>query len=471
MIETFQNLFRIPDLRKRIIFTFLLLAVYRVGAQIPTPGIDAVALQEFFKRYAEQGVLGFVNLFSGGALEKCTIFALGIMPYITASIIMQLLGVVWPYIQKLQKEGGAEGRKKIIQYSRYLTIFICLIHSSGISIWLKSLVSPSGKRIVENPGLFYHLSVVIVLTAGATFIMWLGEQITARGIGNGISIMIFSGIVVGLIPAIIKTTKQVLDGTLSPFVVLLLVALMVGVVACIVYFERSQRKIPIQHAKRMVGRRMVAGQTVYLPLKLNPGGVMPIIFAVALLGVPQALLNLAFLQKFSAIKAVSAYFGYGTLTYLFLYAAMIALFTYFYTSIVFNPEDLADNLKKTGGFIPGIRPGKSTSDYLYKTLNRLLFAGAVYLVLVAVLPVILISGIPLHHIWLIGPKIGDVLQALHLSWITSGFNLNFYFGGTSLLIVVGVSMDTVQQVESQLIMRHYDGFSKKTRIRGRQARW
>jgi preprotein translocase subunit SecY len=469
ILETFQNLFKIPDLRKRIIFTFLMLAVYRIGAQIPTPGINALALQEFFKQYAESGMLGFVNLFSGGALEKCTIFALGIMPYITASIIMQLLGVVWPYIQKLQKEGGAEGRKKIIQYSRYLTIFICIIHSAGISVWLKNLYAPStGQPVVANPGVFYHFTVIIVLTAGAVFIMWLGELITARGLGNGISLMIFSGIAVGLIPAVIKTVRQVLEGNMSIFVVLLLLVLMVGVVAGIVYFERAQRKIPIQHAKRMVGRRMMSGQTVYLPLKLNPGGVMPIIFAVALLGVPGTVLKASFLQKFEFIKELSTYFNYGTLTYLFGYTALIGLFTYFYVSIVFNPEDLADNLKKSGGFIPGIRPGKSTSDYIYRTLNRLLFAGSIYLMLVAVLPVILISGFPIHHIWGIGPKINDILTLLHLNWITQGFNLNFYFGGTSLLIVVGVAMDTVQQVESQLVMRHYEGFSRKTRIRGRR---
>lgn len=468
IVETFQNLFKIPDLRKRIIFTFLMLAVYRVGAQIPTPGINALALQELFKQYFESGVLGFVNIFSGGALERCTIFALGIMPYITASIIMQLLGVVWPYIQKLQKEGGAEGRKKIIQYSRYLTIIICIIHSAGISVWLKGLVSPSQQRVVENPGLFYHLTVIIVLTAGAVFIMWLGEQITARGIGNGISLMIFAGIAVGLIPATIKTGQQVFEGNLSVFVVLFLVVMMVAVVAGIVYFERAQRKIPIQHAKRMVGRRMMSGQTVYLPLKLNPGGVMPIIFAVALLGIPPVILGLPFLQKIAVFKEAAAYFNYGTLTYIAGYAALIGLFTYFYVSIVFNPEDLADNLKKSGGFIPGIRPGKSTSDYIYKTLNRLLFAGAIYLILLAVLPVILISGLPLHHLWGIGPKIGEILTTLHLNWVTQGFNLNFYFGGTSLLIVVGVAMDFVQQIESQLIMRHYEGFSRKTRIRGRR---
>jgi preprotein translocase subunit SecY len=468
VIEAFQNLFKIPDLRKRIIFTFLLLAVYRVGAQIPTPGINATALQAFFQQY-QSGVLGFVNLFSGGALARCTIFALGIMPYITAQIIFQLLGVVWPYIEKLQKEGGAEGRKKITQYTRYLTIFICVVQALGISFWLKTLVSPKGQKIVENPSLGYHIMTVIILTAGATFVMWLGEQITARGVGNGISLMIYAGIVVGLVPAIIKTLQQVQQGSLSVFVVLLLLAFMVAVVAFIVYFERAQRKIPIQYAKRMVGRRMVGGQAVYFPLKLNPGGVMPIIFAVSLLAVPQTLFNLPALAKFGFIKTLESYMGYGTLTYLALYGIMIVLFTYFYVSIVFNPEDLADNLKKFGGFIPGIRPGKSTSDFLYRSLNRLLFAGSIYLVLVALLPVMLISGFPLQHVWGIGPSIENTFKALHFDWILRGFNLNFYFGGTSLLIVVQVAMDTIQQVESQLVMRHYDGFSRRTRVRGRRG--
>jgi preprotein translocase subunit SecY len=427
-----------------------------------------MALQEFFKQY-ESGVLGFVNLFSGGALSRCTIFALGIMPYITAQIIFQLLGVVWPYIEKLQKEGGAEGRKKITQYSRYLTIFICVVQSLGISFWLKNLISPSGKKIVENPTLGYHILTVIVLTAGATFVMWLGEQITARGVGNGISLMIYAGIVVGLVPAIMKTFEQVRNGAISPFVVILLVAFMVAVVAFIVYFERAQRKIPIQYAKRMVGRKMVGGQAVYFPLKLNPGGVMPIIFAVSLLAVPQTVLKFPMLTKYEFVRNLDAYMSYGTLTYLLMYALLIVLFTYFYTSIVFNPEDLADNLKKFGGFIPGIRPGKSTSDFLYRSLNRLLFAGSVYLVLVALLPVILISGFPLQHLWGMGPGIENVFKAIHIDWILRGFNLNFYFGGTSLLIVVGVAMDTIQQVESQLIMRHYEGFSRRSRIRGRRS--
>jgi preprotein translocase subunit SecY len=468
VIEAFQNIFRIPDLRKRLLFTFGLLAVYRVGSQIPTPGIDAVALQEFFKQYAQAGVLGFVNLFSGGALERCTIFALGIMPYITASIIMQLLGVVWPYIEKLQKEGGAEGRKKIVQYSRYLTIFICVVQSMGISFWLKQLVSPSGKRVVENPSLAYHILTVIILTAGSTFIMWLGEQITARGIGNGISLMIYAGIVVGLIPAVVQTFEQVSRGDVSIFVVLLLVAFMLAVVGFIVYFERAQRKIPIQYAKRMVGRRMVGGQAVYFPLKLNPGGVMPIIFAVSLMAVPQTILQLPALAQYEWARTLNAYFNYGTLTYLALYALLIVLFMYFYVSIVFNPEDLAENLKKFGGFIPGIRPGKSTSDFLYRSLNRLLFAGSIYLILVALIPIILISGFPLQHIWGVGPSIENALKFIRLDWILRGFNLQFYFGGTSLLIVVGVAMDTLQQVESQLVMRHYEGFSRKTRIRGRR---
>lgn len=469
MIEAFQNIFRIPDLRKRVIFTFLLLAVYRVGAQIPTPGIDALALQEFFKQYAS-GVLGFVNLFSGGALARCTIFALGIMPYITASIIFQLLGVVWPYIEKLQKEGGAEGRKKITQYTRYATILICIVQAAGISVWLKNLVAPgTGHRIVPNPGLWYHISVVIILTAGSVFVMWLGEQITARGIGNGISLMIFAGIVVGLVPAIVKTFRKWAQGDLNLFVIVILMAFMLAVVAFIVYFERAQRKIPIQYAKRMVGRRMVGGTAVFFPLKLNPGGVMPIIFAVSLLAVPQTVLQLPALSQYEWARTLASYFGYGSLTYLALYAVLIVLFAYFYISIVFNPDDMADNLKKYGGFIPGIRPGKSTSDFLYRSLNRLLFAGSIYLVIVALLPVMLISGLPLQHIWGIGPSIENFLKAAHFDWILRGFSLDFYFGGTSLLIVVGVAMDTLQQIESQLVMRNYEGFSRRSRLRGRRG--
>jgi preprotein translocase subunit SecY len=305
-----------------------MLAVYRVGAQIPTPGIDALALQDFFQQYAS-GVLGFVNLFSGGALSRCTIFALGIMPYITSSIIFQLLGVVWPYIEKLQKEGGAEGRKKIVQYTRYLTIFICVVQALGISAWLKNLVSPGGIKIVNDPGVWYHLSVVIILTAGSVFVMWLGEQITARGIGNGISLMIYSGIVVGLVPAVIKTFQKMWDGEIHFLVVSILLIFMVAVVAFIVFFERAQRKIPIQYAKRMVGRRMVGGTSVYFPLKLNPGGVMPIIFAVSLMAVPQTVLSLPVLSKYEWAQNLNAYFGYGSLTYLALYGILIILFAYF----------------------------------------------------------------------------------------------------------------------------------------------
>ncbi len=331
------------------------------------------------------------------------------------------------------------------------------------------MVRSWGTKIVENPTIFYHLTVVIVLTAGATFIMWLGELITARGIGNGISMMIFASIAVGFIPAIIQTAQQVVQGQISIFVVLLLLAFMVAVIAFIVYFERAQRKIPIQHAKRIVGRKMLGGQAVYFPLKLNPAGVMPIIFAVSLLAVPQTILQLPAFQQITWLKAFEAYMTYGTMTYLFMYGAMTGLFTYFYVSIVFNPEDLANNLKKSGGFIPGIRPGKSTSDFLYRVLNRLVFAGATYLVIVALLPLVLISGLPLHHLWGIGPQLGEWLNMMHMGWITTGFNLQFYFGGTSLLIVVGVAMDTVQQVEAQLIMRHYEGFSRKSRIRGRRG--
>jgi preprotein translocase subunit SecY len=467
VIDAFKNIFKIPDLRKRVLFTFFVLAIFRIGAQIPTPGINANVLQEVFKQYAS-GVLGFVNLFSGGAFARCTIFALGIMPYITAQIIFQLLVYVWPYLHKLQQEGGAEGRKKITQWTRYSTIGISIIHSLGIAIWVKSLRSPtSGRPVVANPDFLYYVTTVVILTTGAMFVMWLGEQITARGVGNGISLMIYAGIVVGLVPAVVSTWEQFVQGSLSLFVIVLLSAFMLAVVAFIVYFEKAQRKIPIQYARRIVGRRMVGGQGVYFPLKLNPAGVMSIIFAVSLLAIPQTIAQV--FGKYQWVKDVDAYLKYGTLTYLLLYAVMIALFTYFYVSIVFNPEDLADNLKKMGGFIPGIRPGRSTSEYLDRSLNRLLFACSIYLVVVALLPVILISGLPLQHLWGIGPQVESAMQFLHLSWILKGFNLNFYFGGTSLLIVVGVAMDTVQQVESQLVMRHYEGFSRRNRPRGRRS--
>lgn len=470
MFNAFQSIFHIPDLRRRVLFTFAMLAVYRVGAQIPTPGIDAAALQEFFQQYSA-GVLGFADLFTGGALSRCTIFALGIMPYITSSIIFQLLGAVVPYIEKLQKEGGAEGRKKIVQYTRYLTIGICIIQGSFISVWLKGLVAPTtGHKVVANPGMAYHLSVVLILTAGAVFVMWLGEQITARGIGNGISLMIFAGIAAGLVPAVAKTFQKVKDGDLNLFVVFLLLAFMVGVVAVVVYCERAQRKIPIQYAKRMVGRQMMGGTSVFFPLKFNPGGVMPIIFAVSLLAVPQTILQyIGEKYQLEWAKSLMGYFGYGSLTYLLFYAALILLFAYFYISIVFNPDDMADNLKKHGGFIPGIRPGKSTSDFFYRSLNRLIFAGSIYLILVALLPIILINGFPLHHLWGVGQSIENGLKTIGLDWLLRGFNFQFYFGGTSLLIVVGVAMDFLQQVESQLVMRNYDGFSRHSRIRGRRA--
>lgn len=468
MIDAFRNIFKIPDLRSRVLFTFAMLAIYRIGAQIPTPGINALALQDFFKQYAS-GILGFWNIFSGGAFSRCTIFALGIMPYITASIIFSLLVVVWPYLAKLQKEGGVEGRRKINQYTRYATILICIIQSFGISVWVKDLRSPAGVPVVPNPNLWFHISVIIILTAGATFIMWLGEQITARGVGNGISLMIFSGIVVGLIPAIIKTFEQWREGNISLIAIALLLVFMVLVVAFIVYFERAQRRIPVQYAKRIVGNRLMGGQSVYFPLKLNPVGVISIIFAVSLLSLPATILKYPALEKYEIFRIIGEYLNYGTLTYLFLYSILIIIFTYFYMSIVFNPEEIADNLKKFGGFIPGIRPGKSTADYLYKTITKLIFAGCVYLIIVAILPIILMNGLPLHHLWFVGPYIDNWFRTLHLDWLLSGFKVQFYFGGTSLLIVVGVAMDTVQQVESQLIMRHYEGFSKRTRIRGRRG--
>lgn len=466
--DTFRNMFSIPDLRKRILYTFLILGIYRIGTWIPTPGIDLKVLSDFFKSQGG-GAMGFLNLFSGGAMERAGLFALGIMPYITASIIIQLLGVVSPTIEKLIKEGGAEGRKKITQYTRYGTILIGIVQGLGISFWLTSMKGPAGASIVRNPNMWFHIQTVIVLTSGTALLMWLGEQITARGIGNGISLLIFSGIVVGLVPASIYTFQQMQRGDLSPFVIILLVLFMILVIGIIVYFERAQRKIPVQYAKRIVGRRMVGGASVYFPLKLNPSGVIPPIFASSILIIPQWVTGFFANKGFAWAKAFDTYFHYGTLTYLSLYIVMIAFFVYFYTSVIFNPDDLADNLKKAGGFIPGIRPGKKTSEYLYRVLNRLLFVGAIYLAVIAVLPIMLISGFPLQNLAFIGTTLANILDKIGMAWLTTGFNVQFYFGGTSLLIVVGVAMDTVQQVESQLVMRHYEGFMRHGRIRGRRS--
>jgi len=458
VIETIQNIFNVPDLRRRVLFTFGLLAVYRVGAWIPSPGIDPIALEEFFGQQAGS-LFGLVDLFSGGNLRRLTIFALGIMPYISASIILQLLTVIVPYLEKLSKEGEV-GRKKITQYTRYGTVVLSIIQGAGIAVWAQNAVP----QAVPNPGMWFIFMTVLTLTTGTAFIMWLGEQITERGIGNGISLIIFAGIVVGLVPAVIGTTQDVVNGRLNLIPVILLLVMMIIVVGFVVFVERAQRRIPVQYARRVVGRRQYGGMSTHLPLKVNTGGVIPVIFASSVLSIPQMIGGFASVGEVGWVRELLRQLGFNTPVYNLLYLATIVFFCYFYTSIIFNPVDTADNLKKYGGFIPGIRPGKRTAEYIDRILSRITLGGAIYLGLVALLPTFLISGVSVQTL----PGIGPALQRALPDWITQGLGIQFYFGGTSLLIVVGVAMDTVQQVESQLIMRHYDGFLKGSRVRGRR---
>jgi preprotein translocase subunit SecY len=461
ILDSFKNIFAIPDLRKRVLFTFGLLAVYRIGCYIPTPGIDPQALLEFME-VAQAGFLGFMNTFTGGSLEKIAVFALGIMPYITASIILQLLTVVWPYLEKLSKEGEL-GRRKITQYTRYGTVLISIVQGTGIALFLESVTTPGGARLVPEPGWAFRALTVITLTTGTAFVMWLGEQISERGIGNGISLIIFAGIVVGLIPAILQTVDSIQRGNLSLITVVLLLVFMVFVVAFIVYMERAQRRIPVQYAKRVVGRRVYGGQSTYLPLRVNSGGVIPVIFASSVVTVPAVIAG--FFQGNEVLQRVAQYIGYGQPIYYLLQVITIIFFSYFYISIIFNPTDLAENMRKYGGFIPGIRPGKRTAEYIDRILTRLTLVGSLYLAAVTVLPEFLLTGFNVAGIPWLGPQIAPAFPG----WFTQGLGINFYFGGTSLLIVVGVAMDTIQQVESQLVMRNYEGFMKKGRIRGRRG--
>ena len=460
MLDSFKNIFNVPDLRKRVIFTFMILGVYRIGSWIPTPGIDSTALQRFFTSQ-ESGVLGFLNLFAGGNLSRLTIFALGIMPYISASIILQLLTVIWPYLERLSKEGDV-GRKKITQYTRYGTVALSIVQSMGIALWLESL---EGGTIVPRPGWAFRLMTVLTLTTGTAFIMWLGEQITERGIGNGISLIIFAGIVVGLPGAALGTIDDIRTGQKNLLFVVFLLAMMIAVMGAIVLVERAQRRIPVQYARRVVGRRMMGGMSTHIPLRVNTGGVIPVIFASSVLSIPQTLVTFSGLNDVGWVRSLANQLNYNMPLYNLLYFLGIVFFCYFYVSIIFNPLDVADNMKKYGGFIPGIRPGKRTAEYIDRVLTHLTFGGAVYLGMVALLPIFLISGLNLGALPWIGPKLASVVPA----FINSGFNVKFFFGGTSLLIVVGVAMDTVQQVESQLIMRHYDGFMRGSRVRGRRG--
>ena len=460
MLDSVRNIFSIPELRKRVIFTLLLLAVYRIGGQIPNPGLSATALQEFWQ--SQKGsLLGFIDLFSGRNMSRMTIFALGIMPYISASIILQLLTVVWPYLERLSKEGEL-GRKKITQYTRYGTIVICLIQAIGIAIFLEALRTPAGAAIVLNPGWGFKLLTVLTLTTGTVFVMWLGEQISERGIGNGISLIIFAGIVVSFPTGLNAMIAGLRTGAMDPLKMIFMGALMVAVIAFIVFVERGQRRIPVSYAKRVVGRKVYGGQSTHLPLRVNTGGVIPIIFAASVITIPATAANLI---KVPVIQAVAAQFGLGMPLYNLVYIAAIIFFTYFYISIIFNPVDVADNLRKYGGFIPGIRPGKTTSDYIDDVLSRITLAGAVYLAAVAILPEFLITGFKVQAL----PWIGPFLEANLPKFITQGLGVDFMFGGTSILIVVGVAMDTMQQIEAQLVMRHYDGFMRRSRIRGRRG--
>jgi preprotein translocase subunit SecY len=460
MLEKFLNIFRIPDLRKRVLFTLAILAVYRLGSHIPTPGVNAHQLELLFSQQSGSA-LGLMDLFGGGNLRRMTVFALGIMPYITASIIFQLLTVVYEPLARIQKEGEL-GRRKITQWTRYMTVILGALQSIGIA----AILTKQG--LVLNPGIGFSLMTILTLTTGTAFIMWLGEQITDRGIGNGMSLLIFAGIVAGLPRGVAELYQKVQTnawGSFTIIAVVLLVVFMAAVVAFIVFVERSERRIPIQSARRIVGRRMMGGQSSHLPLKVNSGGVMPVIFASSILSAPMLFGQSEFVQNSRFLQPIMQALQPGYPWYEVIQILGIIFFAYFYISIVMKPDDIADNFRKSGSFIPGIRPGKRTSDFINDILTRITLVGALYLCVITLVPTFMLSGIRFDKVWLIG----RVFENLP-TWTTHGLGVNFYFGGTSLLIVVGVAMDTVNQIESQLIMRHYDGFSPRSgRIRGRKT--
>lgn len=437
MWESISNVFKIPELKRRIISTLALLAVYRTGTHIPTPGVDSAQLAKFMSENAE-GIFGFLDMFSGGAFNQLTIFALGIMPYISAAIILQLMTVVVPALERLSKEGEA-GKKKITQYTRYGTVGLSLIQALGIAIGLEGM---RGGTLVQGGGWGFRLMTMITLTAGTSFIMWLGEQITERGIGNGISLIIFAGIIARVPSGLIRTTQQIIRNEMSPIMLFAIILIVVLVTAATVMMQQAQRRIPVQYAKRVVGRKMMGGSSTHVPIKINSAGVMPVIFASSIIMFPVTILKFAANVDRPVVQWLFDNLQPGTLLYILLYVTAIIFFTYFYTAIIFNPVDLADNMKKYGGFIPGIRPGRNTAQYIDRVLTRITLVGAVFLSAIAVLPTILYS------------------------WM----NVQFYFGGTALLIVVGVGLDTIQQIESHLLMRHYDGFMRKGRIRGGSRR-
>jgi preprotein translocase subunit SecY len=457
-----KNLWQVTDLRNRVLFTLAMLGVYRVGNHIPTPGVNQTALA-LLADAQKNTMFGLYDMFSGGNLSKVTIFALGIMPYISSSIILQLLTVVWPYLERLSREGEL-GRRKITQYTRYLTGVLAIVQAMSIAIFLERQTNlPGGLPLVYNPGWGFRLLCVLTLTTGTIFIMWLGEQITERGVGNGMSLLIFAGIIVGFPRGILQTFDQMQTGSISLFRIFFLLVMMVAVIAAIIFVERGHRRIVVQYAKRVVGRRQYGGSSTHIPLKVNTGGVIPVIFASSILAFPATLATM--FQAGGWGRAIVDQLAYGMPLYNLLYIVGIIFFAYFYTAIIFNPDDVAENMRKYGGFIPGIRPGKRTAEYIDTILARITLVGAFYLAAVAILPEFLITGFKVAPI----PFIGDRLDAALPQWFTQGLGVTFYFGGTTLLIVVGVAMDTVQQVESQLIMRHYDGFMKKTRIRGRRG--
>ncbi|MGH7864953.1 MAG: preprotein translocase subunit SecY [Candidatus Binataceae bacterium] len=434
MLEGFSNASRIPELRRRLLFTAAMLAVYRIGVAVPTPGIDGQALGAFFD--AAKGTLfGWVNLFSGGALEQFSVFALGIMPYISVAIILDLMKVASPYLNELYKEGEA-GRRKITQYTRYFTVLLALVQGFMIAVSLERIQAPGGGSVVYAPGWSFRVMTTITVTAGTMFIMWIGEQITERGVGNGISLIIMSGIVSRLPSALTTTTQFVREGEMGIFTLVFIIMLAAVVTAGIVYIETSQRRIPVQYARRVVGRRVYGGQTSHLPLKINTSGVIPPIFASSILVFPATLATFVpWLKEYSELLTP------GGAVYDLVYVALIVFFCFFYTAVTFNPVDVADNLKKHGGFIPGIRPGRYTAEYIDRVLSRVTLGGAAYVSAVCVLPTVLIAQ----------------------------FNVPFYFGGTALLIVVGVALDSVAQIETHLLTRNYEGFLKRGRIRGRRG--
>jgi preprotein translocase subunit SecY len=462
MDNALKNLFAVADLRNRVLFTLALLGVYRVGSHIPTPGVNTEALA-ILAEQTRNTMFGLYDMFSGGNLSQVTIFALGVMPYISSSIILQLLTVVWPTLERISKEGEL-GRRKITQYTRYLTLVLAFVQSLGIAFFLERQTQiAGGLPLVYITGWGFRFMCVLTLTTGTMFIMWLGEQITERGIGNGMSLLIFAGIVVGLPSAVLTTFDQMRTGQISLLRIVFLLVMMVAVVGAIIFVERGHRRITVQYAKRVVGRRQYGGSSTHIPLKVNTGGVIPVIFASSILAFPATIATM--FQSGTWGRAVADQLAYGMPLYNLLYIVGIVFFAYFYTAIIFNPDDVAENMRKYGGFIPGIRPGKRTAEHIDTILARITLVGALYLAAVAILPEFLLTGFKVAPI----PFIGEQLDALMPQWVTQGMGITFFFGGTSLLIVVGVAMDTVNQVESQLIMRHYDGFMKKTRIRGRRG--